>query len=294
MRQSPPRFLHHSFTAACDKRNMTRRIMTHIFAHIVAILAAVLLVPGVADAAQPASLQGFGIVYLHGKGAWPGALNGGILSSLEDEGALIAEPEMPWSFHRRYAATYDQALAEVDSAIAGLKAKGATRIVIIGHSLGANAAIGYAARHPDLAGVVALAPGHLPESEEMRSYVGYAIARAKQLIAAGQGNVPQTFPDLVQGIPLTATATPYVYLSMFDPDGPAVIPKNTAAMAAATRPVPLLWVVGKLDPIDRRGPEYAFNAGAKNPKSKYIEIFAGHLTTPLAARKQVVEWINSL
>jgi pimeloyl-ACP methyl ester carboxylesterase len=279
---------------ACDKRTMMRRIISGIFACTVAVLAAVSLASGIADAAAGTGLQGFGVVYLHGKGAWPGALNGGILSSLEDEGALIAEPEMPWSFHRRYAATFEQAMVEIDSAVAGLKAKGASRIVIIGHSLGANAAIGYAARHPDLAGVVALAPGHLPESEEMRSYVGEAIARAKQLIAAGQGDVPQSFPDLVQGIPLTTTATPYVYLSMFDPDGPAVIPKNAAAIGAAARPVPLLWVVGKLDPIDRRGPEYAFNAGAKNPKSKYIEIFAGHLTTPLAARKQVVEWINSL
>ena len=100
--------------------------------------------------------------------------------------------------------------------------------------------------------------------------------------------MPQTFPDMAQGIPLIATATPIVYLSMFDPDGPAVIPKNAAAIGAAPHPVPLLWVVGKLDPIDRRGPEYAFDAAAKNPKSKYIEVFAGHLTTPLVARKQVV------
>ena len=91
------------------------------------------------------------------------------------------------------------------------------------------------------------------------------------------------------------TATPVVYLSMFDPDGPAVIPKNAQRWAMRpAAPAPLLWVVGKLDPIDRRGPEYAFNAAAKNPKSKYIEVFAGHLTTPLAARKQVVDWINSL
>ena len=239
-------------------------------------------------------MQNFGIVYLHGKAAWPGTLNGGILSALEDEGALVAKPEMPWSFHRRYAATYDQAMAEIDTAVAGLKAKGASRIVVIGHSLGANAAIGYAARHPELAGLVALAPGHLPEADPLRSHVSEAVAHAKQLIAAGQGDVPQTFPDMAQGIPFTATATPVVYLSMFDPDGPAVIPKNIAAMAAATRPMPLLWVVGKLDPIDRRGPEYAFNADAKNPKSKYVEVFAGHLTTPLAARKQVVEWIKSL
>ncbi len=273
------------------------RVIALLFARTLAAFAALFLLivtSAFAGAAPDASLHGFGIVYLHGKAAWPGALNGGILSSLEDEGALVATPEMPWSFHRRYAATYDQAMAEIDTAVADLKAKGANRIVIIGHSLGANAAIGYAARHSDLAGVVALAPGHLPEAENMRSFVADGVARAKQLIAAGQGNVPQSFPDMAQGIPLTATATPVVYLSMFDPDGPAVIPKNAAAMGAAANPVPLLWVVGKLDPIDRRGPEYAFAAAAKNPKSKYIEVFAGHLTTPLAARKQVVDWINSL
>jgi pimeloyl-ACP methyl ester carboxylesterase len=270
-----------------------RRRIFAFFACALAALGAALS-PNMSGAAADEQLQGFGIVFLHGKASWPGAMNGGILSELRDEGALIATPEMPWSFHRRYAATYDQAMTEIDDAVAGLKAKGAARIVIIGHSLGANAAIGYAARHPDLAGVVALAPGHLPEAGDMRSFVADAVARARTLVASGQGNVAQSFPDMAQGIPLTATATPIVYLSMFDPDGPAVIPKNAATMGAAAHPVPLLWVVGKLDPIDRRGPEYAFNAAAKNPKSKYIEVFAGHLTTPLAARSDVVEWINSL
>ena len=243
-----------------------------------------------APAQQTANLHGVGVVYLHGKGAWPGAADGGILSTLTEEGALVATPEMPWSFKRKYGATYEQAMAEIDAAATALKAKGATRIVVIGHSLGANAAIGYAARHPDLAAVVALAPGHLPEVEGLRSHTQEAIAEAKQFVAAGQGDVPRRFPDMAQGIPLTATATPLVYLSMFDPDGPAVIPKNAEAMG----PVPLLWVVGTLDPIARRGPDYAFKFGAKNPKSHYIEVFAGHLTTPLAARSQVVEWINSL
>jgi pimeloyl-ACP methyl ester carboxylesterase len=239
-------------------------------------------------------LQGVGVVFLHGKGSWAGGFDGGILDSLEGEGALVAQPEMPWSFHRRYAATYDQAMAEIDAVVAGLKAKGASRIIVIGHSLGANAAIGYAARHPELAGVVALAPGHLPEADPLRSHVADAVARAKELVAAGQGNVPQNFPDMAQSIPLGTTATSVVYLSYFDPDGPAVIPKNTAALGAQPRPMPFLWVAGKLDPIDSRGPDYAFNAGAKNPKSKYLEVFAGHLTTPLVAHKQVVEWINSL
>ena len=255
-------------------------------------LAALAIVAGLSFAAtaQTANLHGVGVVYLHGKGAWPGAADGGILSTLAEEGALVATPEMPWSFKRKYGATYEQAMAEIDAAAAGLKAKGATRIVVMGHSLGANAAIGYAARHPDLLAVVALSPGHLPEAEGLRSHTQEAIAEAKQLVAAGQGDVPHRFPDMAQGIPLTATATPLVYLSMFDPDGPAVIPKNAEAMG----PVPLLWVVGTLDPIARRGPDYAIKVGAKTPKSRYIEVFAGHLTTPLAARSQVVEWINSL
>jgi pimeloyl-ACP methyl ester carboxylesterase len=247
------------------------------------------------SAAEPAAdLHGLGVVYLHGKGGWPGALNGGIVGALQDEGALVATPEMPWSFHRRYDATFDQALAEIDAAIAGLKSHDARRIVLIGVSLGANTAIGYAARHPELAGVVALAPGHLPDVDNMRSFVSDGVARAKTLIAEGKGNVPQSFPDMAQGIPLATTATPAVYLSWFDPEGPAVIPKNAALMGAAASPVPLLWVVGKLDPIDRRGPEYAFNALAKNPKSQYVEVIAGHLTTALVARRQVVDWINAL
>lgn len=270
-----------------------RRIFVSVIA--AAAAASALLFAAELSAAEPvADLNGTGVVYLHGKGGWPGALNGGILSALEGEGALVGTPEMPWSFHRRYDATFDESLTEVDEAIKGLKQRGARRIILIGVSLGANAAIGYAARHPELAGVVALAPGHLPEVGNMRSFVSDAVTRAKTLIAEGKGDVPQSFPDMAQGIPLTTTATPIVYLSWFDPDGPAVIPKNAQAIGAAARPVPLLWVAGKLDPIDRRGPEYAFDAAAKNPKSKYVEVFAGHLTTPLVARQQVVDWINSL
>jgi pimeloyl-ACP methyl ester carboxylesterase len=266
-----------------------RRVLVLVFARLLVPLA-LLLAFCLTGPAQSADLRDYGVVYLHGKGAWPGALNGGILTALKDEGAMLATPEMPWSYRRKYDATYEQAMAEIGAVVAKLKSKGATRIVIIGHSLGANAAIGYGARHPDLAGIVALAPGHLPETEGLATYTRDAIAQAKQLITAGQGDIVRRFPDLAQGIPFPAKATPKVYLSYFDPNGPAVIPKNAAGMG----PIPLLWVVGVFDPIDRRGPDYAFRLGAKNPKSKYVEVLAGHLTTPLVARKQVVEWINSL
>jgi pimeloyl-ACP methyl ester carboxylesterase len=242
-----------------------------------------------ATAAHAGNLQGTGIVFLHGKGVWAGAFDGGIPAALEAEGAVAVSPEMPWSLLRIYGATYEEAMREIDTAVAGLKARGATRIVIIGHSLGANAAIGYAARRRGVAAVVALSPGHLPETAEMRARTAEAIAQARGLLAAGEKS-RRIWPDRIQGIPTYATASPAVYLSMFDPDGPAVIPKN----AAALRGVPLLWVVGESDPIFVRGRDYAFSRAPKNPKSRYIEVSAGHLTAPRTARAQVVEWVKSL
>jgi pimeloyl-ACP methyl ester carboxylesterase len=249
------------------------------------------LVAALAAAApvSAASLRGMGVVFLHGKGVWPGAFDGGIPAALEAEGARVVSPEMPWSLRRMYGATFDQAMAEIDAAVATLKAKGATRIVIIGHSLGANGAIGYAAQRHSVVAVVAIAPGHLPETAEMRARTQSAIAEARQLMASGHQE-RRNWPDMVQGLPTFASATPAVYISMFDPNGPAVIPKNVAALAG----IPLLWVVGNFDPVHSRGPQYAFSRAAKNPANRYIEVLATHLTTSLMARGQVIEWLKSL
>jgi pimeloyl-ACP methyl ester carboxylesterase len=243
----------------------------------------------IATPAAAAGLQGVGVVFLHGKGVWSGAFDGGIPAALEAEGAVTASPEMPWSFLRMYGATYDDAMREIDTAVAGLKGRGATRIVVIGHSLGANAAIGYAGRRPGIAAVVAISPGHLPETSEMRARTASAIVEARALAATGEKS-KHVWPDRVQGIPTLATASPGVYLSMFDPDGPAVIPKNAAALHG----VPLLWVVGESDPIFTRGREYAFERAPRNPRSRYIAVPAGHLSAPSVARSQVVEWVRSL
>ncbi|MGE3147508.1 MAG: esterase/lipase family protein [Pseudorhodoplanes sp.] len=253
------------------------------------LAAALVFFAALAAHAHADDLRRYGVVFLHGKGGWAGSFDGGIVSSLRSEGARAVAPEMPWSFGRKYGATYEQAMTEIDQAVAHLREQGAERIVVIGHSLGANAAIGYAARRP-VAAVVAMAPGHLPETVEMRGRTASAIEEAKRLVANGEGHVPRRFPDLVQGIPIGATATPVVYLSMFSPDGPAVIPNNAAAMP----PVPFLWVVGRLDPIHGRGRDYAFSRGARHPKSRYLEVFADHVLTPLVARLDVVNWIKSL
>lgn len=263
---------------------LARRIVTGMFAALAAVLAA-----GLSEA-QQRSLSGLGIVLIHGKGGTPTSMIEGLHESLKREGALVEAPEMPWSARRIYDATYDQAMTEIDAAAERLKNAGAKKIAVIGHSLGANAAIGYAARRKGLHAVVALAPGHLPEAWALRLRTQGAIAEAKRLIAAGKGDVRRSFPDLAQGIPYSITATPNVYLSMFDPDGPAVMPKNAAAMES----VPFLWVVGVADPMILHGKDYVYGRGAKHPKSKYLVTASMHLSTPFQARGDIIAWLRGL
>jgi pimeloyl-ACP methyl ester carboxylesterase len=243
-----------------------------------------------ASLAQQGSLAGLGIVLIHGKGGTPTTGIEGLHVALKREGALVEAPEMPWSARRIYDATFDDAMKEIDAAADKLRKAGATKIAVVGHSLGANAAIGYGARRKNLHGVVALAPGHLPEAWALRARTSGAIAQAKKLIAAGKGDVRMSFPDLAQGIPFSVNATPSVYVSMFDPDGPAVMPKNAAAMGE----VPLLWIVGVADPMILHGKDYVYGRGTRHPKSKYVVSASMHLSTPYQSRGEIIAWLKGL
>lgn len=258
------------------------------FTRCLALVAALTLFP-LAAAAQ-ANLNGFGVVLMHGKGGAPGGQVGSTAAALQAAGAKVIMPEMPWSRSRSYDVTYEQAMAEIDRAVAQLKAQGATKIVVAGQSFGANAAIGYAARRGGLAAVVALAPGHVPERPFFAQRVAPSVAKAKQLIADGKGDAAGNFSDQNQGKTFDVRATAKVYLSYFDPGGPAPMPKNAAAM----KPVAFLWVIGRDDPLHSAGPDYAYNRATKHPKSKYLEVNARHENTPDVAKGEVVAWLKTL
>lgn len=264
-------------------------MLPKIAARLLIAFAALLVAPQ-ADAQQPRPLAGYGVVVLHGKGGTPTSGIEGLTEALKAQGALVEAPELPWSARRIYDATYDHAMEEIDVSVEKLKRAGAKKIAVIGHSLGANAAIGYAARRKGLSAVVALAPGHLPEAWALRARTSGAISTAKKLIADGKGDVRRSFPDLAQGIPFSVQATPNVYLSMFDPEGPAVMPKNAEAM----EPVPFLWIAGVADPIVFHGKDYVFTRGARHPKSRYLVTASMHLSTPFQSRGTIVDWLKGL
>jgi pimeloyl-ACP methyl ester carboxylesterase len=240
-----------------------------------------------AAAAAPGDV---GVVLLHGKGGSPTGYVRELASALESKGYLVSAPAMPWSQRRIYDATFDQAMMEIDRETDSLRNRGAKLVVVAGHSLGANAALGYAASRDRAGGIIALAPGHSPEQPRFRERVGDDVARARELVAAGKGAEKHRFTDVNVGRLFDVQTTAEVYLSWFDPEGPAVMPRSAASFKV---PTPLLFVVGSRDPI-APAKEYIFDKAPPHPRSRFVTVSADHGGVPTAAIDEVVSWLALL
>jgi pimeloyl-ACP methyl ester carboxylesterase len=214
----------------------------------------------------------------------------GLADDLTRHGYLVLTPDMPWSKDRAYDRSLSDAQQEIDAAMAQLRNRGATRLVIGGHSMGANMAISYAAVHPGLEALMAIGPGQTVEADKFAENLGESIKEAKALIAAGKGDTPTRFRDIHLGKVSWATAAPSVYLSYFDPEGLANMPALSQAIN-----IPFLWTVGKQDKnmLDR-GPDYAFALAQQTPFNEYDIVDADHMGTPEASRGVVLQWLGKV
>jgi pimeloyl-ACP methyl ester carboxylesterase len=237
-----------------------------------------------------AAPQDVGIVLMHGKEGSPERVIDELASELRAKGYLVSTPVMPWSRGRIYDRTFEEALNEIDREVDVLRSKGAKKVVIAGQSLGANVALGYAAARPSVGGVIALAPGHNPESPRMRERTADDIKRARELVASGRTSEVDRFTDRNMGRSFVVIVTPQIYLSWFDPDGLAVMPRSASAIK---QPVPLLFVVGSRDRISRPK-EHIFDKAPPHSKSKYVTVEAHHLEVPSASVSEVISWLESL
>lgn len=241
-----------------------------------------------ASATSAVCAERWGVVLLHGKSGSENQL------ALYDKplaamGFLSARPQMCWSRQRIYDKPYLDCLGAIDEAIASLKARGVARIVIAGQSLGANAALAYAALHDkEVAGVIALAPAHYPEFISKRPEIAGEIERARQLTASGQGERKTTFTDINGGVAITVNATPKTYLSFLASDSPSVMPGNAARLK-----VPLLVVSGTKDK-SQRGKDYIFGHAPAHAMNRYVTVAADHRDTPKAGREAVLTWLRDL
>lgn len=259
------------------------RFLHHLFA---------VLLLGFAFAGHAA--ESVGLLLLHGKNPGGPASPSlpALVGKLEQAGIRVAVPEMPWSRKRYIDVDFDAAMREIDGHVKALRDQGAQRIAIVGHSMGCPTAMAYAARHGGVDALVLLAPGHVPlryYNHPNNSVVRESIDKARAMVAQGEGDkANQAFSDINQGARLAVFTTAKTYLSYFDPASDGEMSVTAPRIPAG---VPVLWVIGKSDPLFTAGRSYVFDKLPGNPRSRYLEIDANHSSTPTVAAEQVVAWI---
>ena len=269
---------------------MNRRLLCATIATAFTALSA-----GHAVWAQTAAPR-IGVLMLHGKS--PGSNqdpNFTVMKPLfERQGWTVLIPDMPWSRGRFMEGNWDKAMAEIGGHVKALRDQGATKIVIVGHSLGVPAALSHAARGGDASALVLLAPGHVP-----RNYYNYApfkavresIDEARALVAAGKGDSRERFSDINQGRQQNVVATAKDFLSYYDPtsDGEMSV---TAPRIPATLPV--LTAIGENDSMFAWVRSYYVDKLPPNPKNRFLEVKGGHLDTPRLAGDETVAWLKTV
>ena len=241
--------------------------------------------------AASALAQDIGVVMLHGKWGRPSSMTQSVVHAIEWEDWSVVQPTLPWSEDRLYDAAYSEALKQIAEEVKGLRAKGVKRVVVAGHSFGANAALAYASQGGDVDAVIVMAPGHNPRQSYESGATRTAVDQARAWVAAGKGANSLNFVDINQGRRRNLSARADVFLSYFDPEGLGDLPSSTAHIPHA---LPLFWVIGTQDPLYPAGQAYAYDKTPLHPLSRYLVVDADHANTPEAAKDAIVIWLKTL
>lgn len=233
-----------------------------------------------------------GVVLLHGKTGMPGQLTK-LSEALTTAGYVVATPEMCWSKTRIFDKNLQGCLAEIDAAINGLRHQGLAKIVLGGTSQGGVAVLDYAATHPDLAGVIALAPAADPLTPSKYPDLARGLQTARDLVSAGKGDIATDLPDLASGKTISVHATPNNYLSFHCASSPIGTVQGMMQNVLPQIRIPLLWIAGSSDPTQKIGPQ-AFASVPRNALSRYVQVAADHGGTPNASAAAVLDWLKAL
>ena len=231
-------------------------------------------------------------ILIHGKWSHPNTPLLRILEKeLKEKNYIVTKPNMPWSRTRQYDQSYEEALKDLSKIIQKYKKDGVKKIILIGHSVGANAAIAYQSYIGDADAIVAITPGHSPYyMYERNKHHAYIVKKAEDKIKKNENKSLINFFDINCGIERKFNSSADIFFSYFNPQGLGHMPTSIKNFK---NPTPLLYIEGATDHI-RTGPERIFLKAPHHNLSTYILTSGNHITTPEISSKQIVNWLNFL
>lgn len=232
-----------------------------------------------------------GIVFVHGKRGDPGTShNSEFIARINALGYEIIAPVMPWAERRGYNGTRIQGLEVINMAVNAITA---SKVVVIGHSMGGMAVMQYGATKisPKVIGIVAVAPGHDPgNADKLRIATEADAYRACQMVKHGKGSQHSRFADMNAGTTYDINASAEYYCSYFSaytyPDS-LLIPKSIK--------VPVFILSGKEDRLTYVYlHKEMYDALPRNSKNQYRVMSGGHLDVLYTHVDAISRWIESL
>ncbi len=262
--------------------------MTPFVARVLALLAALVFALPL-QAQEPAKI---GIVVMHGKGGSPERFVSDLALGLRGKGLLVENLEMPWSGGRNYDADVASAEKQVQEALDSLRARGARKVFVAGHSQGGVFTLHLGGRVA-LDGIIPIAPGGDVGTEFYRQKVGASLEEARKYVADGKGGEKQRLMDF-EGSRGTypVVAVPAAYVTWFDPDGAM----NQRRAQGALKPgLPVLLVVPKRDYLGLlRVKDSVFRSLPPTPHTRLYEPDADHLHSPGASVDEIARWTREV
>lgn len=234
-----------------------------------------------------------GFLILHGKGSGPdvpGCSVTPLAAKLEENGYLVDYRAYSWAPPTIYSKTFESTEDELRAGIQRLRERGATRIHLVGHSMGANIAIYYATRNADFDTLIGLASAHNVHHPTLRYVVRWSVEKAKALIEQGNDE-PTEFVDWSVTDILALMAKPSCYLSYFDYDGNANMNLNVSKI---TRTLNVLMVGGNNDNTQQSTRASVFNPIPKTEYSRWIQTADDHNSVSINAYDNIVNWVQNL
>lgn len=237
------------------------------------------------------SASEIGVVVMHGKGGRPEKLVNELAAALERDGFQVVNLEMPWSGRRHYDVDMNGGVDEITRALDSMRAKGARKVFVTGHSQGGFFALHYGGLHR-VDGLVPIAPGGQVDAGAFVAALGPHVATAKQMVDEGHGNEQADFADYESSRGTnTITTTAAIYLSWFDPKGA----HTTRAFRNVKEGTPVLYVAPKRDyPGLQKSKHQNFGALPPHPQTRLYEPDSDHMRAPTVAAGEIILWLRQI
>lgn len=234
-----------------------------------------------------------GFLILHGKSSGPAVPDCSVTplaAKLAENGYLVDYEAYSWETSRIYLTTFESTTEEIQAGIKRLRDRGATRIHLVGHSMGGNIAIYYAINNSDFDSLIGLATAHNVHHPTLRYVVKWSVEKARELVAQGNDE-PSEFVDWNVTDILARTVKPSCYLSYFDFDGNANMALNVKKI---TRTLNVLMIGGVNDNTQQTTRMSVYTPIPKTEYSRWILTEDDHETVSINAYDTIVNWVDNL